>query len=63
MRAPSRILGQECAELLGRVSLEKDYLERIANKENKAMKPDKTYTVRSLRVGIRVLANKCPSPI
>ena len=62
MRPPSRILGQECAELLGIVSLEKDYLERIANKEKKAMKPDRTYTVRSLALKIRVLANECPSP-
>lgn len=63
MRAPSSILGQECAEMLGMVSMEKESLERIANKERKEMKSNQTYTVRSLGVGIRVLANERSSPI
>ena len=63
MRAPSRILGQECAEMLGMVSMQKDSLERIAKKDKKPMKPNQTYTVRSLAPNTRVLANKRPSPI
>ena len=63
MRAPSRILGQECAEMLGMVSIQKESLERIANKENKSMKSNQTYTVRSFSNVIGVLANECPSPI
>ena len=63
MRGPSRILGQECAEMLGMVTLQKESLERIANKEQKALKSNQTYTVSSLGVGIRVLANEYTSPI
>ena len=62
MRGSSRILGQECAEMLGMVCMQKDSLERIAKKDNKALKPDKTYTVRSLALDIRVLANERHSP-
>ena len=63
MRAPSRILGQECAEMLGMVSMQKDFLKRIAKKDKKPMKPNQPYTVRSLDLGSSVLADRYPSHI
>ena len=45
MRAPSGILGQECAELLGLVSQEMEFLEKAAKADNKKVASQKNYTV------------------
>ena len=46
MKAPSRILGQECAELLGAVLKEKEFLDRVAKGKKRADEGDKIFTVR-----------------
>ena len=59
MKGPSRILGQECAELLGAVLKEKDFLDKVARERNKAIRGDTEYTVGSACVIDRaVLANR-----
>lgn len=50
MRSPSRILGQECAELLGAVLKEKDFLEKLAKRTRKGIEGRKMYTVSSVSV-------------
>lgn len=46
MQAPSRILGQECAEMLGAVSAEKAFLERTTKGKHRATEGTRIYTVR-----------------
>ena len=50
MRSPSRILGQECAELLGAVMKEKDFQEKLAKRTRKGIVGGVTYTVSCLSV-------------
>ena len=45
MRAPLRILGQECAEMLGAVSVEKAFLERTTKGKHRAIEGTRLYTV------------------
>lgn len=50
MRSPSRILGQECAELLGAVLKEKEFLEKLAKRTRKGSEGGKIYTVSRVSV-------------
>ena len=50
MRGPSEILGQECAELLGLVSQEMEFLQKVANANKKKIASHKNYTVSPIRV-------------
>ena len=45
MKGPSRILGQEYAEMLGAVLKEKDFLDRAAKTKSRAAEDEKIYTV------------------
>lgn len=60
MRSASRILGQECAELLGAVLQEKEFLDRAGKRTKKSIDKDQTYTVSWLSIINKVILSDQP---